>query len=33
VLVPLDEVADESNTPVSKSIVVRLERAPTSPTT
>jgi anaerobic selenocysteine-containing dehydrogenase len=28
VLVPLDDVADESNTPVSKSIVVRLEHAP-----
>jgi anaerobic selenocysteine-containing dehydrogenase len=27
VLVPLDAVADESNTPVSKSVVVRLERA------
>ncbi|MBO0841822.1 MAG: FdhF/YdeP family oxidoreductase [Nocardioides sp.] len=27
VLVPLDEVADESNTPVSKSVVVRLEPA------
>ena len=28
VLVPLDNVADESGTPVSKSIVVRLERVP-----
>ena len=27
-LVPLDNVADESGTPVSKSIVVRLERVP-----
>ena len=27
VLVPLDAVADESNTPISKSLVVRLERA------
>jgi formate dehydrogenase major subunit len=27
VLIPLDSVADGSNTPVSKAVVVRLERA------
>jgi len=27
VLVPLDSVADETGTPTSKSIVIRLERA------
>ena len=30
VLVPLDHTADVSNTPASKSVVVRLERAPTA---
>ncbi len=31
-LVPLDSVADESGTPTSKSVVVRLERVPTTTT-
>ena len=31
VLVPLDSVADESNTPTSKGVVVRFERAAASP--